>query len=246
MFVQSLPFVKNIYFKGNVDYRPSKLPELKSDTFERTTESPLFSNETFNTAIETVKKTALGNEPKESLTLIVNDSVFGHEIGDIHSVQLSEEMENIANSLDGIVAVHSHTASTDSGLANPVSLEDFVKLVGHSGLERVYSINPSGEYSVLKKVNVDYPITPDIYNDCLDKLDDEVINVLNEDDKAYYLKLLEEKNMPWANTGEVVQKLRDFRESDAFRQATLFGTHNFWVKYASNLGLDYETNYSYL
>ena len=248
MLIQNLPFINKISFKANNDDKiVLKLPELKADTFERTSDKPLYSESTFNTAAENVIESARWDEPKESLTLIVDDNIIGSTVGGVHSVEPTEEMKKILDNSDyQAVAVHSHTPSTSKGYANPISLEDLLMLANHSGLSQVFAINPDGEYSMLKKIAPVEPITFEVYNDCLKKLDNEMVNELPNDLKQRYINLKNELYMPGSMTGRIWTELREIENSDAYKEATVIGTHRFWEKYASSLGLEYKTNYLYL
>ena len=249
MFIQNLPFIGKINFKGINYSSPDspKLPELKADTFERSQEAPLYSEAVLNAAVELVKESAGSDDPRESLTIISDNNIIGHEIGDIHFVEPSKEMNEIIDMPESkVVAVHSHTPSTESGHANPISLEDLIMLMNKPGIKQVFAVNPKGQYSMLKKVAPTKPVTMEIFGDCLKKLDEEVVDALDDTMKERYLKLEEELHAPGSMTGSVWSEKRELEQTDAYKEGIIRGTHSFWTKYAPALGLMYDTNYEYL
>ena len=192
----------------------AQLRELEQDTFEKMSENATFSKATFEKAKDIVMETITGAKPKESL-------------------------------------VYSHPGNFGASTM-PVSYQDFASINSYEAARSIYAINKQGEYSLLEKVGKQRPSalkvlnyevknynetnSQELYEKMLYSKFDEIKSLLpenpTEEDLYFAFRLLAEKDPQFAS------KLSYVEMQEALAQ------HNFWLKYASELGMKYDTNYS--
>jgi len=243
MLVQRISFVNKLNFKGNEIKPEFKLPETEEDVFVKSSGYSPFSKETFGKAISTVIPSVLSDDPKESITLIVNDDTFGYNVGDRKSVKMTEEMEQIAKDPEqSVTAVHSHADSFKKGVANPVSVEDLGVLSSRPGLKRIYAVNSKGEYSMLEKTG-DYIPSKETIESYASLIQDLIKQSLSPEGKEKLAQI--EWNLTMDRNDENIKAFDDFIVSEDMALAEAKGVHKFWQQYAPELGVKYETNYTF-
>ena len=229
-----------------------QLRELEQDTFEKMSENATFSKATFEKAKDIVMETITGAKPKESLVYIMDDKIIHHELGDMSSVKITDTMKELLNNpKNRIAVVHSHPGNFGASTM-PVSYQDFASINSYEAARSIYAINKQGEYSLLEKVGKQRPSalkvlnyevknynetnSQELYEKMLYSKFDEIKSLLpenpTEEDLYLAFRLLAEKDPQFAS------KLSYVEMQEALAQ------HNFWLKYASELGMKYDTNYS--
>ncbi len=243
-------FINSTKFKGiDISKLSAHLHSLTADTFEKSTGDAIFSRATFEKAKDMVIKTILGSNPKESCVLINDDKIIYQAVGAAHEVGFGDEklFSLLDNPKNKIALIHSHPTMLKNGSSHPVSYGDFVNLNAHQAERSIYAINSLGEYSMLQKQG---NTRPSIFKvkEYERKYENELIDALTGEDKELLRKHWTAPSGNHVLTQEEIKKLEqeyeELRNKESVVCATRDATHNFWLKYASELGVRYDTNFS--
>ena len=243
-------FIDKSKFKGiDISKLSAQLHSLTADTFEKTSGDAIFSRATFEKAKDMVIKTILGSNPKESLVLINDDKIIYHTVGATHEVGFGDKtlFSLLDNPKNRIALVHSHPIMLKDGSSHPVSYGDFVNLNSHEAERSIYAINSLGEYSMLQKQG---NARPSIFKvrEYEQKYENELIDALSGEDSKLLKKHWTSPSSNHTLTQEEIKQLEkeyeELRNKESVVRATRDATHNFWLKYAPELGVKYDTNFS--
>lgn len=233
---------------GELSKVAARLNTLDADKFEKTSGDAIFSQATFKKAKDMVVETILGNEPKESLVFVKDDKIMHHVIGETHKIEVDDVSRALLDDANNKIAViHSHPIVMIDGSAHPVSYSDFSVINDRPGARSIYAINSLGEYSMLQKQGNARPSVLKVI-EYEEKYEQELVEALTGEDKEFMKKCLfgpqEGVELTQEEKEQLEKEFEEFRNKESVVQATRKCLHNFWLKYASELGLRYETNYS--
>lgn len=241
------------FFCDKTSTLSAQLSELTKDTFEKISENAVFSKATFEKAKDIVIETIAGANPKESCVYVMDDKIIHYELGDIDSIHITDTMNALLNNPKNRIAIiHSHPQNLGPSTM-PVSYQDFMAINDCEAARSIYAINKQGEYSLLEKASKQRPSflkvlnyetknyneagCTKLYEDILSDRLDEIKSLMPEnsilsEDLILVLESLAKKD------SELASKLSYLAGQEALEQ------HKFWLKYAPELGLKYDTNYS--
>ncbi len=229
------------------------------DIFEKSCDV-IFSKETFEKAKNIVAKTVRGNDPKESVAIIMNNKIIYQGLGGETSVNVPKEIQKfLYDPKNKIAILHSHPA-IQKHFTQSFSFKDYYSLITSQGVKKMYVVNSNGEYALFEKINNQRPENKTIskykklYYDSMQ----EAVDLANE-----YLKFMEkihaelkagseklnnsdikyskEQLEYFTKLGEKYHELSDLRA-----KVVVKASHDFWDKHAKDLNVKYRANFSYL
>lgn len=243
LFLSTLGIAHNELYKNNIESKFEVVtPECSS--FNTREEALEYAKKRITDALKEPK-------PYEYNVLIDNNNNIVNEFkGDsAHVMYFYKNFDRLKNLLTdySITSVHGHPDQVGN-ITTPISFGDFTALVASPIEKESIVFNKNGEYSLLRKTDKFVP------------LDDEEIEKLN-DIYSTMMSTLFEKNHPEQSLNR--QLNRNFSKSESARKNAdknyLQNLNNFqtcidgikaidvfWRELAPRLGLEYETNYSYL
>lgn len=263
MFVNILPIKTNLTFKGAI--KPSSftgIQKLQYDTFSRgitktvgNIKESIVNTDVFQKAKNYVMQSILSDTPKESMVVIQNGKIISSCEGTLNDVDFADNVSELINKKgQNLAIVHSHPKSKHQ-MTTPISFGDYETLVSYQGIDSIYAINNNGEYSGLIKLPEkiqefsDSAIITDKVKEYENKYWQEFQEILDAETRKEYQHL--RKRMQ--NPSSIMDCIEAFNDFNAFimrikeeNKSVIQFVHNFWQKYASELGLKYETNYSFL
>lgn len=263
MRINILPIKTNLIFKKTFNSCSfTGIQKLQCDIFSKRTDKTtgsfkesITNTEVFQKAKNYVMRSILSDAPKESMVVIQNGKIISSCEGTFASVDFADDVCELINKKgQNFIIVHSHPKSKHQ-MTTPVSFGDYETLVSYQGIDSVYAINSNGEYSGLIKLPErmkefsDSATVANKVEEYENKYWQEFLGILDDETKEEYLHL--RKRMQ--NPSSIMECIETFKDFDAFikriqeeNKGVIQFVHNFWQKYASELGLKYETNYSFV